>query len=234
MRNVATSFLLGFLLSQIATLLTTAYLHRSSTHKSVYFHPVVEFLMQTILWLITGINRKEWVAVHLRHHAFADIEGDPHSPIILGLWRVQLGNLFLYLKAAKDENTLWYGRNLKLTWAEKTIFRSRSPGLILGISLACYFFGIWQGLFISLIHALLYLFFLNNLINGWCHVRGYKNFSLALAFNNRLIAIITAGEGFHNNHHWRPGRAKLSVNKSEFDIGWGFIKFLSFFNLARA
>lgn len=233
MRNVAILFLLGFFLSQIATLLTTIYLHRSSTHKSVSFHPVVEFLMQMILWLITGINRKEWVSVHLHHHAFADTVGDPHSPILLGLWRVQLGNLFLYLKAAKDQNTLWYGRNLKLTWAERTVFRSRYLGLILGILTACYFFGIWQGIFLSFIHTLLYLFFLNNLINGWCHVRGYKNFLLALAFNNRLIAIITAGEGFHNNHHWRPGRPKLSVKKSEFDIGWGFIKFLSFFNLAK-
>lgn len=189
--------------------------------------------MQMVLWLITGINRKEWVAVHLRHHAFADTLGDPHSPLLLGLWRVQLGNLFLYLKAVKDKNTLWYGRNLKLTWAEKTIFKSRYLGLILGISLACYFFGIWQGLFVSSIHTLLYLFFLNNLINGWCHVRGYKNFLGAVAFNNRLIAAITAGEGFHNNHHWRPGQAKLSVKKSEIDIGWGFIKFLLFFNLAK-
>src|SRR3989344_1223560 len=230
--RLAILFLLGFFLSKIATLLTTVYLHRSSTHKSVSFNPVVEFFMQMILWLTTSINRREWASVHLRHHAFTDIKGDPHSPILLGFWRVQLCNLFLYLKAAKDEETLWYGRNLKLTWAEKTIFRSPYLGLTLGILLACYIFGIWQGLLVSFIHTLLYLFFLNNLVNGWCHVRGYKNFLAAAAFNNRFIAMITAGEGFHNNHHWRPGRPKLSVKKNEFDIGWGFIKILSFFNLA--
>ncbi|MEK7087592.1 MAG: fatty acid desaturase [Patescibacteria group bacterium] len=223
---------LGFLISQVAALATTDYLHRSSTHRGVSFHWSVEFLMQMILWLTTGINRREWGAVHLCHHAFADKEGDPHSPILLGLWPVQLGNVFLYRKATKDPKVLWYGRNIRLSWAERTIFKSPYVGLLTGIALVCYLFGFWQGLIISLTHALLYLFLLNNLINGWCHVRGYKNFRFTLAYNNRFIAAITMGEGLHNNHHFRPQRAKLSVKKNEFDIGWGFIKILSYLKLA--
>lgn len=234
--RIAILIFLGFLLAEVATLLTTVYLHRFSTHKSVFFHWSVEFLMQAILWLTTslvGRSRKEWVAVHLCHHAHADKDGDPHSPILLGLWPVQLGNVFLYRKAAKDPKVLWYGRNIKLTWAERTIFKSPTLGLLIGIALACYIFGFWPGLIISASHALFYLFFLNNLINGWCHVQGYKNFRDALAYNNRFIAMITMGEGLHNNHHFRPTRAKLSVRKSEFDNGWGFIKALMFLRLAR-
>lgn len=223
---------LGFVLSQVATLITTVYLHRSSTHKSVLFHWFVELLMQMILWLTTGINRKEWVSVHLCHHAHADKEGDPHSPFLSGFWRVQLGNVFLYQKAAKDPKVLWYGRNIKLTWAERTIFKSPFLGLLIGIALACYIFGFWFGLIISASHTLFYLFLINNLVNGWCHVRGYKNFKDALAFNSRFIAMITMGEGLHNNHHFRPTRAKLSVKKSEFDIGWGFIRALMSVKLA--
>ena len=235
--HVVILIFLGFCLSQIASLVTTVYLHRSSTHRALSFHWSVEFLMQIVLWLTTGLvgrSRKEWVAVHLCHHAFADKAGDPHSPILLGLWRVQLGNLFLYRKAAKDPKVLWYARNLQLTWAEKTIFKSQLLGLSIGIAMACYIFGFWSGLIISASHALFYLFFLNNLINGWCHVRGYKNFFNTVAFNNRLIALITMGEGFHNNHHFRPGQAKFSVKKSEFDMGWGFIKILSYLKLANS
>ncbi len=221
----------GFLVSQVATLLTSVYLHRY-THKSVSFHWFVEFLMQTILWLITGINRREWGAVHLCHHAFADKDGDPHSPILLGLWRVQLGNFFLYRKATKDPKVLWYGRNIKLTWAERTIFKSPFLGLLIGIVMACYMFGFWSGLVIAASHTLIYLFVINSLINGWCHVRGYKNFSGALAFNNWLIAMLTMGEGFHNNHHNDQASAKFSVTKSEFDFGWGFIRSLLALKLA--
>lgn len=222
--RIAFLIFLGFLLSQVAALVTTVYLHRSGAHKSVSFHWSVEFLMQMILWLVTGINRKEWVAVHLCHHAFADKKGDPHSPILLGFWPVQLGNVFLYRKAAKDPKILWYGRNIKLTWAERTIFKSPYFGLLIGIALACYIFGFWPGLIISASHALFYLFLINNLVNGWCHVRGYKNFRDALAYNSRFIAMITMGEGLHNNHHFRPTNAKLSLRKGEFDIGWGFIR----------
>ena len=230
--RLAILIFLGFVLSQVATLVTTLYLHRFSTHRAVSFHWSVDFLMQMILWLTTGLKRKEWVAVHLCHHAFADEAGDPHSPILLGLWPVQLGNVFLYKKAAKDPRVLWYGRNIKLTWAERTIFKSPHLSLLIGIATACYIFGFWGGLIISAAHALFYLFLINNLINGWCHVRGYKNFRSALAFNNRFIAIITMGEGFHNNHHSRPRRVKFSVRKSEFDIGWGFIKTLLSLKLA--
>lgn len=232
--TLMTLIFLGFLVSQVAAIVTTLYLHRSSTHRAVSFHSSIEFMMQMILWLITGVNRREWVAVHLFHHAFADEAGDPHSPILLGLWPVQLGNVFLYRKAAKDPKVLLYAKNLKLTWAEKTIFKSPYAGLLLGIITVCYSFGFWQGLIISLTHALFYLFLLNNLVNGWCHVRGYKNFRFTTAYNNRFIAAITVGEGLHNNHHFRPKRAKLSVKKNEFDIGWGFIQILSSLKLASA
>lgn len=232
--SILTLIFLGFLLAEVATLVTTVYLHRSSAHKSVSFHWLVEFIMQAILWLITGINRQVWGAVHLCHHAFADKAGDPHSPLISGFWAVQFGNLFLYRKAAKDPKVLWYGRNIKLSWAERTIFKSPFLGLFIGIAAACYIFGFWPGLIISASHALFYLFLLNNLVNGWCHVRGYKNFRDALAYNNRFIAMITVGEGLHNNHHFRPGSAKLSVRKSEFDIGWVFIRVLISLKLASA
>jgi stearoyl-CoA desaturase (delta-9 desaturase) len=225
--------LLGVAIAEFASLLTTVYLHRGSTHRSVIFNPVLEFFMQLGLWLTTGINRKEWVAVHLCHHAHADEEGDPHSPILLGLWRVQLGNLFLYRRAARDPKVLWYGRNIVPTFAERTIFHSKLLGLLIGIGFLWFALGFWPMLIVAGTHVFLYLFFLNNLINGWCHVRGYKNFPSAVAYNNRLIAWITMGEGLHNNHHQKPGSPSLWYKWSEVDPGWIFIRLMCLCGLAR-
>jgi stearoyl-CoA desaturase (delta-9 desaturase) len=223
----------GFVLAEFASLLTTVYLHRGSTHRSVVFNPVLEFFLQLGLWLTTGINRKEWVAVHLCHHAHADVEGDPHSPTLLGLWKVQLGNLFLYRRAARDPKVLWYARNIIPSFAERTVFRFPYLGLLIGIALLWYTFGLWQMFVIVGTHVFLYMFFLNNLINGWCHVRGYKNFPATVAFNNRFVAWITMGEGLHNNHHHNPGNPSLRDRGSEVDLGWIFIWLMCACGLAR-
>jgi len=223
---------LGFLLAEFASLLTTVYLHRGSTHRSVKFNPALEFFMQLGLWLTTGINRKEWVAVHLCHHAHADAEGDPHSPLLLGLWPVQLGNIFLYRRAARNPKVLWYARSLTPSLAERIMFRHAFLGLLAGIAILWYVFGFWPMLIIAGTHMLLYMFFLNNLINGWCHARGYKNFPTVVAFNNRFIAWITMGEGLHNNHHHQPRNPSLRHKRSEIDPGWIFIRLMCFCHLA--
>lgn len=223
-------FLGAFIIAEMATLTTTLYLHRGSTHGAIKFSAPMEFLFQVYLWLTTGINRREWVSVHLYHHAHADKEGDPHSPLIEGLWKIQLFNVFFYYRAARKPEVLYYGRHIKSVGFEKIISKmwgSSIIGLIIGIGIICFTFGFKTGIIISAIHAFLYVFFLNNLINGWCHVRGYKNFPDVVGFNNRAIAIITMGEGLHNNHHEKPGNADFSFLANEFDPGYCFVKFLA-------
>ena len=227
--------LTGFVVAQGAAVITTLYLHRGTTHRAVTFHPFLEFLFQLNLWLTTGINRKEWEAVHLCHHAHADVEGDPHSPLILGFWKVQLFNAFFYWRASRDPKVLWYARHRQPVMLEKIISKVWGSGLIglaVGASFLYFTFGLKATLIIGLVHIFLYAFFLNNLINGWCHYRGYKNYPKVVAFNNRLIALLTVGEGLHNNHHNSPGNPKLSHHSNELDPGWGILKILCFLGLA--
>jgi len=61
-----------------------------------------DVLFRLILWITTGQRRQEWVAVHRKHHTFTDREGDPHSPRLLGLWRVQLLNVYYYMREARN------------------------------------------------------------------------------------------------------------------------------------
>src|SRR2546430_619910 len=82
--------LVAIALTQLAVFATSIYLHRALAHRALAVHPVADVFFRTVLWLTTGQRRQEWVAVHRKHHAFTDREGDPHSPRLLGVWRVQL------------------------------------------------------------------------------------------------------------------------------------------------
>jgi stearoyl-CoA desaturase (delta-9 desaturase) len=61
-----------FAVMQASGFCTTIYLHRAMAHKGLRLHPAVAMLMRIELWLFTGINTREWVAVHRKHHHFTD------------------------------------------------------------------------------------------------------------------------------------------------------------------
>ena len=96
----------SIILTQIATFSTSIYLHRTLAHRALSLHPIVEFLFRAALWLVTGQDRQQWVAVHRKHHTFTDREGDPHSPLLLGFWKVQLGNVYYYVQEARNPQTV--------------------------------------------------------------------------------------------------------------------------------
>src|SRR6185503_7463093 len=92
----------AFVVTQAAVFATTVYLHRSLSHRALSLSPVAALSSRFVIWITTGIRPREWVAVHRKHPAATDTAEDPHSPVVLGYWRVQLGNVGLYRRAAKD------------------------------------------------------------------------------------------------------------------------------------
>jgi stearoyl-CoA desaturase (Delta-9 desaturase) len=227
------ALLVSALVTQVAVYGTTIYLHRTATHKSLDMHPAVAFLFKFALWLTTGLHTKEWVAVHRKHHAFTDQEGDPHSPLLEGFWSVQLGNVFHYIRTAHDpEVVARYARDIDEDWWDRRVFRMGWLGLMIGIVLLCAVLGLWWGLLAAGVHAVMYVFVLSSSINGLCHRVGYRNFDNT-ATNIRLIALVTGGEGLHNNHHGFPRSPKFSWRTSEIDPAWPVIKLLVALNLAK-
>src|ERR1700744_3928717 len=102
MPQAVLAVLVGLTTCQIAIVLTTVYLHRTLSHKALKLSFGVELFFRFLIWITTGIQPREWAAVHRRHHAFTDVEGDPHSPLLLGFWKVQLTNAALYRRTARD------------------------------------------------------------------------------------------------------------------------------------
>jgi stearoyl-CoA desaturase (delta-9 desaturase) len=218
---------------QTAVFSTTIYLHRTATHKSLVMHPAVEWMFKFALWLTTGLLTKEWVAVHRKHHAFTDEEGDPHSPKLVGFWKVQLGNVYYYMREIKETDVVErYARDLKEGWWDLHVFKHGLLGLAIGTTFLCVVLGIGWGLLAAGIHAVMYVFVLSSSINGLCHYVGYRNFNNT-ATNIRFLALLTGGEGLHNNHHGYPRSPKFSFRASEFDPAWPVIKLLVALHLAK-
>jgi len=226
------SLVVAVILIQVAVFGTTIYLHRAATHRALILHPAVAWLFRFSLWLTTGLSTREWVAVHRKHHAFTDQEGDPHSPYRMGFWSVQLGNVFHYLREAKNPDVLErYARDITDDWSERVLFRHGLLGLTVGTASLCALIGTGPALTAAAIHAFTYVFVLSSSINGLCHAVGYKNFENT-ATNLRFLALLTGGEGLHNNHHGYPRSPKFSFRTTEIDPAWPVIKLLIALNLA--
>jgi len=231
--SLVITLVVAVILIQVAVFSTTIFLHRTATHKALVLHPAVEWMFKFALWMTTGLLTKEWVAVHRKHHAFTDEEGDPHSPALEGFWRVQLGNVYYYMREVKNTDVVArYARDIKEGWLDRNVYKHGWLGLTIGTVALCAIMGIGWGLLAAGIHAVMYVFVLSSSINGLCHHVGYRNFDNT-ATNIRFLALLTGGEGLHNNHHGYPRSPKFSWRPSEIDPAWPVIKALVALKLAK-
>jgi stearoyl-CoA desaturase (Delta-9 desaturase) len=219
--------LVAVALTQVAVVATSTYLHRALAHRSLAVHPVADVAFRFILWLTTGQDRREWVAVHRKHHAFTDRDGDPHSPLLRGLWHVQFLNAYYYIREARNPETLRkFAADIRQDWLDRVVFSKGWTGVAIGTVLLCLILGLVPGLIAAAIHAVLYVFVVAPLINGVGHWRGAQNFGNT-AYNSRVLAWLTGGESLHNNHHAHPRSPRFSAARLEFDPSWVVIRALA-------
>jgi stearoyl-CoA desaturase (delta-9 desaturase) len=223
--SLARTLLAAALITQASVFVTTVYLHRVLAHRSLTVRPPVAFVFRLVLWITTGIAPRAWVAVHRRHHAFSDTPQDPHSPVVLGFWAVQLGNVKLYRATIRDGVTVTkYSRDLPPDRFDRALFDRAFLGLAIGITLLILVLGPLGGLLAAGIHTLAYLA-INSAVNAVGHTYGRRPYS-NLATNNQWLAWISGGEGLHNNHHAAPTSARFSLARGQIDPGWWLIRLL--------
>jgi len=146
---------------------------------------------------------------------------------------VQLGNIYFYVRESRKKEVVEkYAKDVQDDFWDRRLFNYGWVGPLVGTVSLCAILGIGWGLLAASIHLVLYIFVLSSSINGLCHHTGYKNFENT-ARNIRLLALITGGEGLHNNHHGFPRSPKFSFRRSEFDPAWPVIKLLTMFKLAK-
>ncbi len=225
---------LTLVMTHVTIASVTIYLHRHQAHRALDLHPAVAHFFRLWLWLSTGMQTKEWAAIHRKHHAKCETAEDPHSPQIKGIKTVFWRGAELYRLESKNAETMQkYGHGTPNDWLENNVY-SRFPwqGVALMLIINLSLFGA-VGLSIWAVQMLWIPVTAAGVINGIGHYWGYRNFEAVDASTNiSPWGILIGGEELHNNHHTYPTSAKLSVKPYEFDIGWLYIRVLETLHLA--
>ncbi len=233
MTSLALALVAGLAVSQLATLVTTIYLHRTLAHRALSLSPKLSWTLRFLTWITTGIRPRQWVAVHRKHHAFTDVEGDPHSPLLEGFAMVQFANVALYRRVAADEAVVRrYARDLPADRWDRLFFDRAFVGLGVGILLLCLLLGPWLGLVAAGVHAVAYVL-LSAAVNAVGHRFGSQPHPGNKARNSQWLAWLTAGEGLHNNHHAAPTSARFAMQPGQMDPGWWVLVVLQRLGWAR-
>ncbi|GAB6067146.1 acyl-CoA desaturase [Methylothermus subterraneus] len=215
----------------------TIYLHRCQAHRALELHPIAAHFFRFWLWLTTGMQTKEWAAIHRKHHAKCETKEDPHSPQQLGIKKVLLEGAELYRQACQNREEIErYGWGTPDDWLERWVYSHKlfsNAGIVLMLALDGIAFGV-LGLTVWALQMLWIPFWAAGVVNGLGHYVGYRNFETEDASTNLIpFGILIGGEELHNNHHAYPSSAKLSTKWWEFDLGWGYIRLLSWLGLAK-
>ncbi|MBV6271773.1 fatty acid desaturase [Alcaligenaceae bacterium CGII-47] len=222
-------------LTHITIAAVTIFLHRSQAHRGLELHPVVMHFFRFWLWFTTGMVTKEWVAIHRKHHARCERDGDPHSPVVFGLSKVFFRGSELYrLEAANVQTLQRYGHGTPDDWIERHLYTPYSLwGLLILLVLDVVLFGV-LGLTVWAVQMAWIPFWAAGVINGLGHAWGYRNYDCPDASTNvSPWGILVGGEELHNNHHAYGTSAKFSTKWYEFDLGWFYIRILQALGLAR-
>ncbi|QGZ41926.1 stearoyl-CoA desaturase (delta-9 desaturase) [Pseudoduganella flava] len=222
-------------LTHVTIAAVTIYLHRCQAHRALTLHPLASHFFRFWLWLTTGMVTAEWVAVHRKHHARCEADGDPHSPAVFGIRRVLLEGSELYrIEAANAATVAQYGTGTPSDWIERHVYgRWTWQGVGLMLVIDVVLFGV-VGLTVWAVQMLWIPITAAGVVNGLGHWWGYRNYDGPHAATNiGPLGLLIGGEELHNNHHTYPTSAKLSARWFEFDVGWLYIRLLQACRLAQ-
>jgi stearoyl-CoA desaturase (delta-9 desaturase) len=214
--------------------------HRLLTHRSLSVARPVKWALAMLGTLAGQGPVIEWVADHRKHHAFTDRPGDPHSPHD-GPWWSHIFWLAWTVSAADREAHCWRWapdlmKDPVLRWMDRLylLWHFLLGGLLFAMG---YWFGgsslgwsfvVW-GMFVRLVYVLHATF----LVNSASHMWGYRNYATRDESRNLWwVALITYGEGWHNNHHAYPTAACNWHRWWEFDPTYLTIRLMRRLGLA--
>ena len=194
--------------------------HRLLTHRGYKTYKWVEYFLTVCGTLALEGGPIFWVATHRMHHQNTDVEGDPHSPRDGGFWAHMGWILTGQPMHNKLAGLLPYVPDLRkdkfLSWISEWHWASN---VVLGVILMII--GGWQyvcwGVFLRTVVGLHATW----LVNSATHMWGTQRFDTGdTSTNSFWVAMLTFGEGWHNNHHAHPQSARHGLAWYEFDLNW--------------
>jgi fatty-acid desaturase len=194
--------------------------HRLLTHRGFRSPSWLEYTLSIFATMSIQDSPDKWIATHRIHHAFTETDKDPHSTRS-GFWWAQIG--WIVWGTAQDHDTATLKRYVP------DLIKDRGHALIsrfyyvpIIISAAILFaIGGWTmvvwGVFARVVVGWHTTWFVNSL----SHIFGSRPYETGdLSTNNWFVALLTFGEGWHNNHHMSPTSARHGLKWYQFDMNW--------------
>lgn len=218
---------LGFALYWIRMFGVTAGYHRYFSHRTFKTSRPFAFLLACLAQSSAQRGVIWWASNHRHHHRFSDEPEDLHSPVASSLFHAHVGWLW-------DEKSYEYRRNATdLERVSELAFLNRYPMLpAFALAVLCFVFFDWSGLVYGFGISTIALFHGTFTINSLTHVWGSRRFQTSDdSRNNLFLAIITMGEGWHNNHHRYMRSVRQGFYWWEIDPTFYLLKVLSWFGI---
>ncbi|MEO0323221.1 MAG: acyl-CoA desaturase [Myxococcota bacterium] len=202
----------------------TAGYHRYFAHRSFKTSRVFQFVLAFIATSSAQKGALWWAAHHRRHHKYSDQEGDVHSPVREGFLWSHMGWLFVDGSEETDLARIRdFAKYPELRFLNR--FQLLPPTLL---ALACLAIAGLPGLFIGFFLSTVLLWHGTFLINSLAHVVGSRRFETKDESRNNLwLALITLGEGWHNNHHRHQASCRQGFYWWEIDVTYYVLFLLS-------
>ncbi len=222
--------LVGVLLYAVRMFGITGFYHRYFSHRAFRTSRVVQFGFAVLGASAVQRGPLWWAAHHRKHHRHADTELDVHSPAQHGFWWSHMGWI---TAAANFPTDLHEVRDLarypELRWLDR--FDVVVPALL---AIGLFLVGGWPFLIWGFFVSTVVLFHATCLINSLAHTLGQRRYDTDDDSRNSLaLAVITFGEGWHNNHHRFPGSARQGFYWWEFDLTYYLLWVLARVHLIR-
>jgi fatty-acid desaturase len=206
--------------------------HRLLTHRSFKCPKIVEYTLALLGSQAVEGGPVDWVAHHRQHHQYPDREGDPHSARRGFWWSHVLWMFWTPSEADWRQLTERYTPDLLRVPFYRFLDRM-SIWLAILLGAVLYLVGGWPWVIWGMCIRLAFTYHTTWLVNSASHTFGYKNFAIDdLSTNCWWVALVSYGEGWHNNHHAFPTSARHGLRAWELDPAYWFIRFLKAVGLA--
>jgi fatty-acid desaturase len=206
--------------------------HRLLTHRGYLTPKWLEYCIATCGTLALQGGPIYWVAVHRMHHKFTDKPGDPHSPRD-GRWWSHMGWITSATLRNEPETLQQYAPDLTRQPFYRWLNRFHwVPLTVVGLSL--FAVGGWSWILWGAFLPVTLGLHVTWMVNSVTHLWGRRRFATSDDSRNNLwVALLTGGEGWHNNHHANPVSARHGLAWYEVDLNYFAIRLLKMLGLAK-
>ncbi len=208
----------------------TAGYHRYFSHRSYRTNRAFQFVLAFIGCTAEQKGPLWWAAYHRHHHQFSDQAEDAHSPGRDGFWWSHIGWFMCdWYNETPLESIRDFSRYPELVFLNRYWVL---PGILVGD--LCFAWMGWQGLWVGFFWSTVLLYHGTFVINSLCHMIGSIRYKTPdTSRNSMVLALITLGEGWHNNHHHYATSAKMGFFWWEIDVSYYALRALSVLGIVR-